>query len=96
MIDIEGTSETVGEYREIESQIPRGGLLPAQLVVRRGVQRSLLITMCFVGRNTGGKIGGIVGIDISRHTIAQAQLQHIKPCERLHERFVLRIPAGTY
>ena len=96
MIDIKGTSETVGEYGEIESQIPRGSLLPAQLVVRRGIERGLLFAMHIIGGDAGGEIRGIVGIDISRNTIAQTEFQHIKPCERLHERLVLRIPAGSY
>ena len=97
VIPVDGAAQAVAEEREVEADVPRGGLLPAQIVVGRRVERSHFVAGNVVYRNGRGEERRHGLVDVAREAVAEAEFQHVEPGGgRLHELFVVHVPAPAY
>ena len=95
-IYIKGSRQAMLQYREIKTEVPRGSLLPTQLVVWWSIQCSFLLACDGIRSDSCRQVRGIAGIDVTSYTIAETKFQHIEPLGIFHKLLVVEIPTCTH
>ena len=106
VVEVNATGDATGKNREVNTEVPRRGLLPLQVVVTQtadaqGIEHFLLGTASqIVGiETTVGQVResqiSVAERTVTVGTVAEAQLGHIEPLPVLCEFLLREHPAGT-